>query len=66
MGILNCTPDSFYPVSRTSGVDSLLHRAEEMLRHGADILDIGGQSTRPGSERIPLETEQARVIAPVA
>ena len=66
MGILNCTPDSFYPVSRTSGVDSLLHRAEEMLRHGADILDIGGQSTRPGSERIPVETELARVIAPVA
>lgn len=65
MGILNCTPDSFYEASRISGTDAVLQRAEEMIRQGADILDIGGQSTRPGSVRVNVETELERVIAPL-
>lgn len=51
MGILNVTPDSFYAGSRISGEEALLKKAETMLRDGADLLDIGGESTRPG--RIP-------------
>ncbi len=65
MGILNLTPDSFYGGSRITDTGSLLRTAEQMLKEGAGILDIGGQSTRPGSERIGAETELKRVIAPV-
>ncbi|MEK7224124.1 MAG: dihydropteroate synthase, partial [Bacteroidota bacterium] len=49
MGIINITPDSFYKGSRFEGTDAVLQQAEQMLRDGATILDIGGQSTRPGS-----------------
>jgi len=62
MGILNITPDSFYAGSRWSDEQEILHRAEKMLSEGADILDIGGQSTRPGAERISAEEEISRVI----
>lgn len=62
MGIINTTPDSFYAGSRYTGVDAVLKQAELMLNDGADILDIGGQSTRPGSERITPEEELKRVI----
>ncbi len=62
MGIINATPDSFYTGSRYSGVESIIDIAEKMLIDGADILDIGGQSTRPGSEQIPAEEELERVI----
>lgn len=65
MGIINATPDSFYRGSRTEGTDAILKKAEPMLNEGADILDIGGQSTRPGSERISVEEELKRVIAPI-
>src|SRR5688572_24663107 len=65
MGIINTTPDSFYEGSRFTGNDGILQRAERMLKEGADILDIGGQSTRPGSERIPAEEELQRVIGAV-
>jgi dihydropteroate synthase len=65
MGILNITPDSFYSGSRVRGVDEVLFTAEKMLRDGATILDIGGQSTRPGSEKLEAETELSRVIAPI-
>jgi len=65
MGILNLTPDSFYRGSRYHDLDELLIRAGEMLEEGATILDIGGQSTRPGSQRIPVEKELERVIEPV-
>ncbi len=65
MGIINATPDSFYAGSRQQGIDAILRHAEKMLREGATILDIGGQSTRPGSERIGVEEELARVIGPV-
>ncbi len=65
MGILNVTPDSFFSGSRFQDMDALLRRSEQMLNEGATILDIGGQSTRPGSERITAEEELKRVIAPV-
>ena len=66
MGIINTTPDSFYESSRFTGADSLLQQAELMLRQGADILDIGGQSTRPGSARITADEELQRVSSAIA
>ena len=65
MGIINVTPDSFYDGSRVTGSDAVLKQAEKMLREGATILDIGGQSSRPGSERISAEEELKRVADPV-
>ncbi len=62
MGILNATPDSFYDGGRYDQFDSALARAEQMLSEGADILDIGGESTRPGSEPVPVEEEIRRVV----
>ncbi len=60
MGILNVTPDSFYSGSRV-GAD-VVARAEQMLADGADILDIGGESTRPGSDAVSVEEEIRRVV----
>ncbi len=65
MGIINATPDSFYRGSRFTGTDQTLLQAEEMLKQGATILDIGGQSTRPGSEKISVEEELKRVVKPI-
>lgn len=65
MGIINTTPDSFYEGSRFTGADGILQQAERMLRDGAAMLDIGGQSTRPGSERISADEELKRVIGAV-
>jgi dihydropteroate synthase len=62
LGILNCTPDSFFAGSRVQQEAELLRRAEQMLLDGALFLDMGGQSTRPGSERISAEEEMARII----
>ena len=62
MGILNITPDSFYENSRLNNADSLLRKADQMIADGATILDIGGQSTRPNSERVSEEEELKRVI----
>ncbi len=62
MGIINATPDSFYEGSRFAGVDNILVQAEKMIGEGADILDIGGQSTRPGSEQVSGEEELVRII----
>jgi dihydropteroate synthase len=62
MGILNITPDSFYAGSRLRQEADWMERAEKMIAEGADILDIGGQSTRPGSERISTGEELTRVI----
>lgn len=61
MGIINATPDSFFSGSRQQTIDEVLLQAEKMLKEGATILDIGGQSTRPGSEKITAEEESARV-----
>lgn len=62
MGIINVTPDSFYAGSRFTGERDILQQAEKMLQEGAFILDIGGQSTRPGSEQISIDEELKRVI----
>jgi dihydropteroate synthase len=62
MGIINITPDSFYEGSRFVGKDEILKQTEKMIRDGADILDVGGQSTRPGSEQILADEELKRVI----
>jgi len=62
MGIINATPDSFYEESRFSGTDKIVEQAEKMLLEGADILDIGGQSTRPGSDLVSIGEELNRVI----
>ena len=62
MGIINATPDSFYEGHLQNGVHAMVSMAEQMLADGADILDIGGQSTRPGSERLSADEELGRVI----
>lgn len=62
MGILNVTPDSFFGGSRLATLDAALKRTEQMLADGADILDIGGESTRPGSDGVGLEEECHRVV----
>jgi len=62
MGIINITPDSFYSNSRQFNVHAALLKAEQMMHDGATIIDIGGQSTRPGSEKISVEEELNRVI----
>ena len=56
MGIVNVTPDSFYGNSRCSGADAAASKAEQMVGAGADILDVGGESTRPGAEFVDAET----------
>lgn len=66
MGILNLTPDSFYSGSRFTNTDLVLKETEIMLNEGAFIIDIGGQSTRPGSERISPDEELKRVIPAIA
>ena len=62
MGILNATPDSFYAPSRATGEADLLRRGEEMLAAGADILDLGAESTRPGAPPLPEGEELGRLI----
>lgn len=62
MGILNVTPDSFFEGSRQQSLDRILATAESMLQEGALILDIGGQSTRPGAAYIGVQEETDRVV----
>ncbi len=62
MGILNCTPDSFYPSSRSATLKDAQKTAGEMIEAGADIIDVGGESSRPGSDPVPQEQEIRRVI----
>src|SRR5690606_12986863 len=62
MGILNLTPDSFYDGGKLKTDAALLFQAEKMLSEGADILDIGGVSTRPGADEISTEEELQRVL----
>jgi dihydropteroate synthase len=62
MGIINATPDSFYHVNAIAGIDAAIIHAGKMLADGADVLDIGGQSTRPGSDRIDYVKEMERVL----
>lgn len=62
MGILNVTPDSFSDGGRYTSIEAALAHARQMIDEGADILDIGGESTRPGATEVPQEEESARVI----
>jgi dihydropteroate synthase len=62
MGIIIVTPDSFYKGSRMQHEDKVLQQASKMLEEGATILDIGGQSTRPGSTRLEAEEEARRLL----
>lgn len=62
MGILNVTPDSFYDGGKYNIVKNALLQVEKMLEHGADIIDIGGMSSRPGAEIISTDEELKRVI----
>lgn len=65
MGIINITPDSFYTGSRKQQLSEVLKHAEKMLDEGADFLDVGGYSSRPGAEDISAEEEISRVAEPV-
>jgi dihydropteroate synthase len=62
MGILNVTPDSFSDGGLHQAYDAAVQHARELVAAGADIVDVGGESTRPGSERVPVEVEQERVL----
>jgi dihydropteroate synthase len=62
MGIINTTPDSFYPGSRVPDTRTAVKRAMEMLDSGASIIDIGGESSRPGAEAIDWQEEVRRVV----
>jgi len=64
MGILNVTPDSFYDGGRYSDIDRAIARAEALISDGADIVDVGGESTRPNSDPVPSD-EQVKRTAPV-
>ena len=65
MGILNVTPDSFSDGGRFQPLEFAVSRAEEMISEGVDLIDIGGESTRPGSPPVPLDEELRRVIPAV-
>jgi dihydropteroate synthase len=66
MGILNLTPDSFADGGRHNSFDAGVARGLEMIAEGVDIIDIGGESTRPGADRVSAEEEQARVMPVIA
>jgi len=62
MGVSNLTPDSFYKNSRNSNPDIVLRKCKEMLKNGATIIDIGGESSRPGADKISENEEQQRIL----
>jgi len=62
MGILNVTPDSFADGGRHFSLEKALARADEMIAEGVDIIDVGGESTKPGAERVSEQEELDRVI----
>ncbi len=62
MGVLNVTPDSFSDGGRYLKLESAISRAEQMIEDGVDIIDIGGESSRPGSQALPLDEELSRVM----
>lgn len=63
MGILNVTPDSFSDGGRFNKKDAALYHVEQMIKEGADIIDVGGESTRPGYQKITIEEEIERVTS---
>lgn len=62
MGVLNLTPDSFSDGGQYLNIEAALNRAREMVAEGADLIDVGGESTRPGAEPVPAQAELDRVI----
>ena len=62
MGILNVTPDSFSDGGKFQKMDQALYHVEEMVQEGADLIDIGGESSRPGHTKISAEEETERVV----
>jgi dihydropteroate synthase len=62
MGIVNVTPDSFFAAARTGAVDQALARGIDLFAAGCDIVDVGGESTRPGATPVALDEELARVV----
>ncbi len=62
MGVLNVTPDSFYDGGRYVDTRQAVRRCETLIEEGADIIDVGGESTRPGSERVSAEEELSRIL----
>ena len=62
MGIVNVTPDSFSDGGQHASVSAALDHCERLLKEGADILDIGGESSRPGAQAVSVEEELARVL----
>lgn len=62
MGVLNLTPDSFSDGGQFDTMDGAISRAHEMVAQGADIVDVGGESTRPGAQPVPLKEELRRVL----
>jgi len=66
MGILNVTPDSFSDGGQHNAEKDAVHRADQMQRDGATIIDVGGESTRPGADFIPSDLEISRVRGPIA
>lgn len=62
MGVLNVTPDSFYDGGRYTDIERALARAHAMIQAGADMIDVGGESTRPNAQPVPAEEEMRRVI----
>ena len=62
MGILNVTPDSFSDGGKYTNIETAVKQAQKLIKDGADIIDIGGESTRPGHEQISVEEEIVRII----
>ena len=65
MGVLNVTPDSFSDGGSWSDPDAAVRHGRQLLAEGADIVDVGGESTRPGAEPVDIDTELARVVPPI-
>ncbi len=66
MGILNITPDSFFDGGKYSGLESAIARAHQMVKEGADVIDVGGESSRPGSDPVEVKKEINRVVPVVS
>ena len=66
MGVLNVTPDSFYDGGRYDTTVAAIARGREMVKDGAEIIDVGGESTRPGAPPIPEAEERERVVPVIA
>src|SRR5690606_35388199 len=62
MGVVNGTPDSFSDGGRFIAADAAIAHGLELASHGADIIDVGGRSTRPGAERVPAHQELERIL----